>query len=327
MSQRQMESSPPPPETGVGVSVWRILAGGIAGDIAMAGLYVGLVRLAEKIPPSGSAGMVWLIAIPSLLLIPMAGGVVAAYIWRPLDLRVSAVVSHSLWMPLLGVLGAAVFFREGVVCLIIVFPLLWASILGGALMGRIWFKVNRTHLNLFIFPLLALLTTGELESRTYQREVVVDRLLIHAPPEKVWPHVLAFPPITEAPDYWLFRVGLPYPVATTNSGNFAGAQRRCIFSGGLVIKEMVAEYVPRERLTFDIYEQPTHPEAYGHITLHRGRFDLIDNHDGTTTLVGSSWYTLHVRPLFYFDWWVRDMTHAVHLRVMRHVRELSEYAG
>ena len=82
--------------------------------------------------------------------------------------------------------------------------------------------------------------------------------------------------------------------------------------------------MPNERLTFDIIEQPTDPEAYGHITLHRGRFELRDNHDGTTTLIGSSWYTLHVRPLWYFDWWTRDMTRAVHLRVMKHVKQLAE---
>jgi hypothetical protein len=304
-----------------------LLAGGLAGDVAMAALYLGLVKLAKATPSAASGGMFWLIAIPSLLLIPMTGGVVAAYVWRRLELSRWGIVLHSLWMPMLGVAGASLFLGEGVVCLIIVFPLLWVSILAGASIGRVWFDVNRSYLNLCIFPLLALLAAGELKTRTYYREVVVDTLLIHAPPEKVWPHVLAFPPITEPPDYWLFRAGLPYPVATANGGNFAGAQRRCIFSGGLVIKELVAEYVPPQRLTFDIYEQPTHPEAYGHITLHRGRFDLIDNHDGTTTLVGSSWYTLHVRPLFYFDWWVRDMTHAVHLRVMRHVRDLSESPG
>ncbi len=311
----------------MGSRVLRLCAGAIVGDMAMAALYLGLVKLADVLPPRWNGGMFWLIAIPSLLLVPMAGGVVAAYVWRPLDLSRWAIVLHSLWMPMLGIAGAALFLREGVVCLIIVFPLLWGSILAGALLGRVWFDVNRSYFNLAIFPLLVLLSTGEVETRTYEREVVVDSMLIHAPPAKVWPHVLAFPPITEPPVYWLFRAGLPYPMATTNSGDFAGAQRRCIFSGGLVIKELVAEYVPPERLTFDIYEQPTHPEAYGHITLHRGRFDLIDNQDGTTTLVGSSWYTLHVRPLFYFDWWVRDMTHAVHLRVMRHVRELSEKPG
>ena len=62
-----------------------------------------------------------------------------------------------------------------------------------------------------------------------------------------------------------------------------------MFSDGIVIKERVAEFIPREKLTFDIVEQPTHPEAYGHITLHRGQFVLRDNGDGTTTLFGSSW--------------------------------------
>jgi hypothetical protein len=97
-----------------------------------------------------------------------------------------------------------------------------------------------------------------------------------------------------------------------------------MFSDGIVIKERVAEFVPREKLTFDIVEQPTHPEAYGHITLHRGQFVLRDNGNGTTTLFGSSWYTLHVHPLWYFDIWTRDMTRAVHLRVMNHVRRLAE---
>ena len=79
-----------------------------------------------------------------------------------------------------------------------------------------------------------------------------------------------------------------------------------------------------EKLTFEVVEQPSHPEAYGHITLHRGQFALRENRDGTTTLVGSSWYTLHIRPLWYFDLWTRDMTRAVHLRVMRHVKRLAE---
>jgi hypothetical protein len=51
---------------------------------------------------------------------------------------------------------------------------------------------------------------------------------------------------------------------------------------------------------------------------------LQDNHDGTTTLIGSSWYTLHVRPRWYFDLWTRDMSRAIHLRVMNHIRRLAE---
>jgi hypothetical protein len=42
------------------------------------------------------------------------------------------------------------------------------------------------------------------------------------------------------------------------------------------------------------------------------------------TLAEASWYTLRVRPLWYFDLWTRDMTRAVHLGVMNHVRRLAE---
>ena len=71
-------------------------------------------------------------------------------------------------------------------------------------------------------------------------------------------------------------------------------------------------------------EQPSNPELLGHLTLHRGQFQLIDNNDGTTTLIGRSWYTLHMRPLWYFDWWTRDVTSHVHLRVMEHIKTLAE---
>ncbi|HSP46262.1 MAG TPA: hypothetical protein VLO30_09735, partial [Chthoniobacterales bacterium] len=181
-----------------------------------------------------------------------------------------------------------------------------------------------SKLKLSIFPLLALLTLGESLYHCEQQAVITDRIFIQAPPAKVWPHVLAFPEIPDPPHYWIFRIGLPYPTQTTSGGNFVGADRQCIFSNGVVIKERVAEFVANEKLTFDVAEQPTDPEAYGHITLHRGRFVLQDNHDGTTTLIGSSWYTLHVRPRWYFNLWTRDMSRAVHLRVMNHIKRLSE---
>jgi len=214
--------------------------------------------------------------------------------------------------------------HEGIVCLIIVYPALYTLILTGLLLGRIWFKPDYTKLQLSIFPLLLLLTATDAFYSSTERAVVTDEILIQATSDKVWPHVLAFPEIPQRPDYWIFRLGLPYPTQTTNGGNFVGADRQCMFSDGIVIKERVAEIVPNEKLTFDIIEQPTHPEAYGHITLHRGRFELRDNKNGTTTLIGSSWYTLHVRPVWYFDLWTGDMTRAVHLRVMRHVRRLAE---
>src|SRR6266480_3110970 len=193
----------------------------------------------------------------------------------------------------------------------------------GLLAAWFWRRLNRT-IGWSFLDALGLIALGESVYHSEGLAVVTDRIIINAPPAKVWPHVLAFPTIPDPASYWIFRLGLPYPTTTTNGGNFVGADRQCIFSNGVVIKERVAEFVPNEKLTFDVAEQPTDPEAYGHITLHRGQFVLQDNHDGTTTLIGSSWYTLHVRPRWYFDLWTRDMSRAVHLRVMNHIKRLSE---
>jgi hypothetical protein len=250
-------------------------------------------------------------------------GFVAAWFWRRLNRSITLNALDSLWLSLMGLAAAWIFLREGVVCLVIVFPALYALVLTGVLIGRICFKPNYTRLQLTIFPLLILLTVTDAFYSSEQQAMVTDEILIQAPPDKVWPHVLAFSEIPDRPDYWIFRLGLPYPTQTTNGGNFIGADRQCMFSDGIVIKERVAEFVPREKLTFDIVAQPIQPEAYGHITLHRGQFVLHDNGNGTTTLFGSSWYTLHVHPLWYFDLWTRDMTRAVHLRVMNHIRRLA----
>ena len=265
-----------------------------------------------------------LVAWPSFFLIPFLVGLIAAWFWRGLNRSLAWSFLDALFVTIIGLTAAAIILREGVVCLVIVSPAFYVFILCGLLLGRVWFRPNYSKLQLTIFPLLALLTLGESLYHAEQQAVITDRILIHAPPAKVWPHVLAFPKIPDPPDYWIFRLGLPYPTQTTNGGNFVGADRQCIFSNGVVIKERVAEFVPNEKLTFDVAEQPADPEAYGHITLHRGQFVLQDNHDGTTSLIGSSWYTLHVRPRWYFDLWTRDMTRAVHRRVMNHIKRLSE---
>jgi len=148
--------------------------------------------------------------------------------------------------------------------------------------------------------------------------------LIRAPSTKVWPEAKTFPQIPSAPRFWLFRLGLPFPMATTASGDFIDADRECIFSRNAVFKEKVVELVPLERLTFDIVESPQDPELIGHLTPHRGQFLLRSNADGTTTLVGSTWYTLRVRPLWYFDLWTHHIFRAVHLRVMEDIRRRAE---
>jgi hypothetical protein len=267
------------------------------------------------------------VVYPSLILIPCAIGLAAAWVWRPLQLGIGITLLHSLSCTLLGLAAAYLCFREGTVCLLIAAPILYVGTAIGALAGRIWFRRSSARVNLCLAPIAIFAVALEPSVRGPHTGVVTDEIRIAAPPAKVWPHVCAFSPIPEPPGYWLFRVGLPYPVETTNEGNHVGAERACIFSGGAVFRERVSEFEPGQRLTFEIVEMPPDPELLGHLTAHRGQFELHDNGDGTTTLIGRTWYSLHVRPANYFDWWTHQVFRAVHLRVMNHIRRLSETAS
>jgi hypothetical protein len=261
---------------------------------------------------------------PSLVLVPMAMGIAAAYFWRSLFF---SLWEYFLWWiatSLISPVGAYFAFKEGAVCLLIGFPILFVCGFAGVLVGRLLFKSKMAMINLSVLPVLLLTTLAEAKMRQSQQNVVEDRIRIDAPANQVWNYVVSFPAIAAAPNYWLNKMGLPSPLATTCQGAFVGAARECIFSDGLVFKEKVSEITPARLLTFEIVEQPSNPELFGHLTLHRGQFQLIDNNDLTTTLIGRSWYTLHMRPLWYFDWWTRDVTSHVHLRVMEHIKTLSE---
>ncbi len=298
---------------------WRLflgmLAGNAAGGLACLLAY-GLANLAHD-----AAAVV---TYPSLFLIPFIIGLVAAWVWRPFRLSIGLSLLHSLSCTGVRLFAAYLAFREGAICLLIVSPILYLGTVAGALAGRVWFRSNNDRMNLCLAPLLILAVASEPGWRGPHESVVTDEIRIAAPPSRVWPHVLAFPEIREEPRYWLFEVGLPYPMDTTNGGNFVGADRACRFSGGAVFKEKVAELVPEKRLTFDIVEVPRDPELVGHLDAHRGQFELRDNGDGTTTLIGRTWYSLRVRPTLYFDWWTHDIFRAVHLRVMRHIQQLAE---
>ncbi len=261
---------------------------------------------------------------PSLVLVPMAMGIAAAYFWRSLSF---SLWEYFLWWivtSLISPFGAYFAFKEGAVCLLIGFPILFVCGFAGVLLGRLLFKSRTATINLTVLPVLLLATLVEGKMRQDQQHVVEDHILIKAPAAEVWNYVVSFPSIDAAPNYWLNAVGLPSPLATTCQGAFVGAARECIFSDGLVFKERVSEITPGRLLTFEIVEQPSNPELLGHLTLHRGQFQLIENNDGTTTLIGRSWYILQMRPLWYFVWWTRDVTTHVHVRVMEHIKTLSE---
>ncbi|CAN5487052.1 hypothetical protein BH10BAC1_BH10BAC1_10640 [soil metagenome] len=258
------------------------------------------------------------------IIVPMLMGIISAYFWRDLKLSGGQYTLYAICNSILSVAGAYFFLKEGYICLIIISPLLFGFTIGGTFIGKVMFKRNKNTLNVSVISLLLIITAiDSLTTKPYEN-MVSDTIIINASPEKVWQYVVAYEPIKEKENYWLFQAGMPSPVQSTADCFCEGGGRKCIFSNGYVFDEKMVVYKPNKDLTFDITNQPRDPEIMGHIDILRGQFILKDNGDGTTTLIGNSWYRLYVFPTWYFDTWAASVTRNVHLRVMDHIKKLSE---
>jgi hypothetical protein len=162
---------------------------------------------------------------------------------------------------------------------------------------------------------------------------VVSRVEVAAPIETVWSQVVAFPPLPEPTEWW-FRTGIAYPIRAEISGQGVGAIRRCVFSTGAFVEPIVAWDEPN-RLAFDVTEQPppmvewspwsiSPPHLDGFLRSEHGEFRLVALADGSTELIGTTWYTDRMRPQWYWGLWSDALIHRIHLRVLEHVRRLAE---
>lgn len=258
------------------------------------------------------------------VILPILMGIISAWFWRDLNLTSGQRVGYSILNGSLAILLSFIFLGEGMICLIIVSPLIFAFVITGTFIGKVMFKKKNRTLNVSLISILMLVFITDSVSEHDHENMVGDEILIHAPADKIWKHVVAFDKIKKGNDYWLFKIGMPSPMQTTVTGYQLGAGRKCIFSNGYVFDEKIVTFDVNRNLTFDIVHQPLDPEIMGHIDIKRGQFILKDNGNGTTTLIGNSWYKLHVFPIWYYDIWAESITRNVHLRVMEHIKELSE---
>jgi len=297
----------------------------LAGIIAANAFAIGMIAFTKWLSWHNSLNDIAGVFIFSdFIIVPILMGIISAYFWRDLNLGGGKYVLYSVYTTITAIAGAYFFLNEGYICLIIVSPLIMGFTIGGVFIGKVMFKRNKKTLNVSVLGLLlVIITMDSLTTKPYENKVS-DTVVINASPEKVWEYVVAYERIEEKENYWLFQVGMPSPVQSTVDGHYEGAGRKCIFSNGYVFDEKMVVYRPSKELTFDITEQPRDPEIMGHIDILRGQFILKDNGDGTTTLIGNSWYRLYVFPTWYFDAWASSVTRNVHLRVMDHIKKLSE---
>ncbi|WP_412465440.1 hypothetical protein [Pedobacter sp. KLB.chiD] len=293
----------------------------ISGFLVPNFLIIGIIGINRFVLQAESGGI---LVFSEFIILPILMGILAAWYWRDLKLSSKKLIWYSILNGFFAIILSFFFLGEGTICLIIVSPLIFAFVTTGAFIGKVMFKKNKQTLNIsFVSLLFAVFVIDSISDHHYEN-MVSDEVIIKARPEKIWKNVVAFDKINKPNHYWLFRVGMPSPMQTTVSGYKNGAGRKCIFSNGYTFDEKIVTYEENKNLTFDIVNQPKDPEIMGHIDIDRGQFLLHNNGDGTTTLIGNSWYKLHVFPTWYYDLWAESITRNVHLRVMEHIKTLSE---
>jgi len=267
---------------------------------------------------------------------PFVVGFVTASLYNgeaPRTLRSTLALATAAVIASAGVVLLLAF--EGVVCLAMAFPLALGLALIGAALGRsiaLRGHPGRAPMVLLLLALPALmgLTSGQPPEAAEVRSAIE----VNAPPEVVWRHVVSFAELAP-PTEWFFRAGIAYPVRARIDGAGVGAVRRCEFSTGPFI-EPITVWEPPRRLAFDVgseppglrelspYDEVHAPHTAGYLRSRRGEFRLVPLPGGRTRLEGSTFYTLRIFPTWYWTRWANGVIHAIHMRVLRHIKALAE---
>ncbi|HKQ58336.1 MAG TPA: SRPBCC family protein [Candidatus Eisenbacteria bacterium] len=270
---------------------------------------------------------------------PFVASVVSGFVhnrYRTRPVRETVLVATT---GLLLVAGALLLFAvEGMVCVVMGFPLAVPIAAMGGLFGRQLARQRRGNLAPATLAVLAIPLLAGLETRLPALpppvHEVVSSVDVAAPPEVVWRHVVSFDELPP-PHELLFRLGVAYPQRATIRGHGVGALRRCEFSTGAFVEPITAWDAPR-RLTFDVTEQPdpmrelspwrhvVAPHMADGFRAIRGEFRLSALPDGGTRLAGSTWYVLRIQPRSYWSLWADGFVGTIHLRVLEHIRREAE---
>lgn len=276
---------------------------------------------------------------PTLFVgLPFAMGFVAGYRRNRAGDRGMARTVSAATLAILFTAGALVLFAlEGVICLAMAAPPALVFGIFGAFLGRLvaegQHRLRASHAVglLLLFPLVL---GAERAGPAAPIREVVSTIEIDAPPEVVWRHVVGFSELPPA-SRLVFRLGIAHPQRARIEGTGVGATRYCEFSTGPFVEPITVWDEPR-RLAFDVVRQPepmheTSPYQHVHaphlvdgLVARRGEFRLMRLAGGRTRLEGSTWYQLDMAPDLYWSLYSDALIHAIHARVLEHVKHLAE---
>jgi uncharacterized membrane protein YhaH (DUF805 family) len=272
--------------------------------------------------------------------LPFAMGLVSVLIYTISDER---TFESCIAVAVLPVMFAGLLFfslaAEGAICILMAAPIGIALAVLGGFVGCIIVHNRTIPLSPVAMGLIlaSVPFTMGMEKRAVDQPPlmsVTSSVVIDAPPEKVWPNVVSFTTIPEQRD-WILHTGVAYPIRARIDGHGVGAIRHCIFTTGEFVEpievwddnhllrfSVAAQPEPMEELSPYPRVKPAHP--HGYLLSREGELRLTPLPSGKTLLEGTTWYTDRIWPSRYWQLWSNTIIHHIHLRVLNHIKDLSE---
>jgi hypothetical protein len=190
-------------------------------------------------------------------LVPLAAGFAIAMVAPPAESMIASA-GLSLLVALVILITTK---AEGVLCVVLAFPLLIFGVCAGLLAGYAFRKFSGrfargdTTFRSVILLLLPLVIFAGRRAEVGnggrpRQEVVTSKIHLLAQPQDVWADLQSLDSIA-ARKQLLMYVGLPIPLRCVMQGSGAGAKRTCYFDQGY-IEETVLEWSPPNHMVLSI---------------------------------------------------------------------------
>jgi uncharacterized membrane protein YhaH (DUF805 family) len=308
----------------------------------------------------GSAAMAVFLVVPPAVCLAWGGAEllrdygVALFVGLPFAVGMASALLYSYHAPrtlgqcvlvsfmsicLVG-LGIFIIAMEGIICLAMAFPIgatlgVMGGIVGYLIQKRYWARVAIPNIVIMLLCVMPLLMGAEHATGVSPPLLAVTSAVdIEASPEVVWQNVVSFAPLPE-PKELVFQTGIAYPQRAVIKGTGRGAVRYCAFTTGSFV-EPIDVWDPPHRLSFSVASQPEPMQEWSfyhdlqaahldnYLVSERGEFRLTALAGGRTHLEGTTWYRHRIWPVAYWRPFSDGIIHAIHMRVMRHIKSLSE---
>lgn len=233
---------------------------------------------------------------------------------------------------------------EGIICIIMAFPIALVVALFGAGLGQAIVHIMGRRANRPI-PVLAALVLLYPALQSYESQVtppaplheVVTRRVVAAPPARVWA-ALVRPVAYPEQVGLLFQAGVAYPTHTSLRQLPGGEHHlRVAYSGTAVTDLPVTRWVPERELTFAVpvtpapmqelspYPRIHAPHLHGYFRVATGTFSLQPLPGNRTLLQARTVYQHSIGPRDYWQLWSDYLLDDMHARVLTTIQQQAEH--